>query len=207
MYPGGEDGLHGEDLTLTNPNPIRGDHAQVCRLLVATAALHVVRLRGAPRRRARLRVSLITNTQSIRNNHYHSSKTYKESVHISSPNLGYVEAPRTRPISRPRGALDTYDRWNMEHADGGKCSKGARMRRSQSPGRAGASTPSPHLLNQSTSELLGPRITQASSAGCTRVRGTLRGAFQRGIDEYFKPSAGLATFGTLFFPWQNCCTD
>ena len=40
-----------------NPNPNRGDHAQVCRLLVATAALHVVRLRGAPRRRARLRVS------------------------------------------------------------------------------------------------------------------------------------------------------
>ena len=57
LYPGGEDGLHGEDLTLTNPNPNRGDHAQVCRLLVATAALHVVRLRGAPRRRARLRVS------------------------------------------------------------------------------------------------------------------------------------------------------
>ena len=117
------------------------------------------------------------------------------------------EAHALQPISRPRGALDTYDRWNMEHADGGKCSKGARMRRSQSPGRAGASTPSPHLLNQSTSELLGPRITQAISAGCTRVRGTLRGAFQRGIDEYFKPSAGLATFGTLFFPWQNCCTD
>ena len=73
--------------------------------------------------------------------------------------MEHGEGPRTQPISRPRGALDT---WDMEHGEGPRTAanlsatggaldtwnmergklvqSGARMRRSQSPGRAGAST-------------------------------------------------------------------
>eukprot|EP00964_Phaeocystis_antarctica_P079123 scaffold49261_cov62-Phaeocystis_antarctica.AAC.2 len=51
------DGVYPNPNPDPNPNPNRGDHAQARSLLVATAALHVVRLRGAPRRRARRRVA------------------------------------------------------------------------------------------------------------------------------------------------------
>eukprot|EP00964_Phaeocystis_antarctica_P094120 scaffold60874_cov60-Phaeocystis_antarctica.AAC.1 len=60
VYPGGVDGCIPNRKPNPdpdpNPDPNRGDHAQAGSLLVATAALHVVRLRGAPRWRARLRV-------------------------------------------------------------------------------------------------------------------------------------------------------